>query len=71
VLLAMKMSGEQFACEIKLAAAIKLHETGRLSSGAAARIAGIPRTVFLSKLSEYGVDTFRLSEKDLDEEAVL
>jgi predicted HTH domain antitoxin len=48
-----------------MAAAVKLHELGRLSSGAAARLAGIPRTVFLSRLADYGVDTFSLTEEDL------
>jgi predicted HTH domain antitoxin len=43
-------------------------ELGRLSSGAAANLAGIPRTVFLTKLADYGVDTFRLTEAELAED---
>jgi hypothetical protein len=36
---------------------------GRLSSGAAARLTGFPRTVFfLSTLAEYGIDTFELTK---------
>jgi hypothetical protein len=42
-----------------MAAAVKLFELGQLSSGAAAGLAGIPRVVFLSRLADYGVDTFR------------
>ena len=42
-----------------------------LSSGAAAKLAGIPRVVFLSKLADYGVDTFRLSPHDLAQETSL
>lgn len=38
---------------------------GRLSSGVAAKLAGIPRTVFLSKLAEYDIDTFKLTEEEL------
>jgi predicted HTH domain antitoxin len=57
--------------ELRLAAAVKLFELGRLSSGAAARLAGIPRTLFLTRLANYGVDTFRLTEEDLKAEAVL
>jgi hypothetical protein len=41
-----------------------------MSSGAAA-LAGIPRVVFLSKLSDYGVDTFSLSEEELERETPL
>jgi len=57
--------------ELRLAAAVKLYEMGRLSSGAAAKLAGIPRVVFLSKLADYGVDTFRLSPHDLAQETPL
>jgi predicted HTH domain antitoxin len=55
--------------ELRLAAAIKLYDLGRLSSGIAADLAGVPRVVFLSKLGEFRVDTFRLSEEELRREA--
>jgi predicted HTH domain antitoxin len=48
-----------------LVIAVKLYELGRLSSGAAANLASIPRAVFLSKLADYGVDTFRFTEAEL------
>jgi predicted HTH domain antitoxin len=64
-LLSLHLSDEAAAAEIRLAAAVKLYELGRLSSGAAARLAGIPRVLFLSKLADYGVDTFNLTEDEL------
>jgi len=65
VLLALGLSPEQFTEEVKLLLAVKLYELGRLSSGAAARLAGIPKPLFLTKLADYGVDTFRLTEEEL------
>nr|WP_287523332.1 UPF0175 family protein [Okeania sp. SIO2C2] len=47
---------------------MKLYELGRLSSGAAANLAGIPKVLFLTKLADYGVDTFSLTEAELAEE---
>ncbi|WP_365673210.1 UPF0175 family protein [Okeania sp. SIO3I5] len=56
------------AQEMKLIPAIKLYKLGRLSSGAAANLAGIPKVLFLTKLADYGVDTFQLTEAELAEE---
>lgn len=68
-LIALKLAPAALADELRLAAAMKLYELGRLSSGAAAQLAGLPRTVFLSKLAEYGVPTFRLGEDELRQDA--
>lgn len=57
--------------ELLMAAAVKLYELGRLSSGAAAELAGVPRVEFLQRLSDYGVDTFRLNEAELAREVRL
>ena len=67
-LVALKLSPQGMAEELRLAAAVKLYELGRLSSGAAAALAGIPRAVFLMKLADYGVPTFRMTEDELRED---
>ncbi len=70
-LAALRLTKEEVGDALRMAAAVKLYELGQLSSGAAARLAGIPRVVFLSRLADYGVDTFALSEEDLQREARL
>lgn len=70
-MVALKVSRDAFAAELRMAAAMKYFELGRLSSGAAARLAGVPRTVFLAHLADYGVDTFRLTEDQLERETRL
>lgn len=65
---ALQIPPENLSSEMLLVAAIKLYELGRLSSGAAANLAGIPRSIFLTKLADYGVDSFRLTEAELAED---
>ena len=67
-LAALRLTSEEAADELRLAAAVKLYELGRLSSGAAAGLAGVPRVVFLSRLADYGVGSFQQTEAELKEE---
>jgi predicted HTH domain antitoxin len=51
--------------ELRMLAAVKLFELGKLSSGAAAELVGISKAEFMSKLSDYGVPAITLTEEDL------
>ena len=70
-LVALKVTEAEIGETLRIAAAVKLFELGRLSSGAAARLAGVPRVVFLARLADYGVDTFNLTEEQLQRETRL
>ena len=66
---ALRVSPERLGAELLLAAAMKLYEAGRLSGGAAAELAGVPKPVFIEKLGAYGVAAFRQGEAELQDEA--
>ena len=55
---ALQVSTERLGAELLLAAAVKLYEAGRLSGGAAAELAGVPKPVFLERLRLTGCTRF-------------
>ena len=51
--------------EIRLSSALKLFDLGRISSGLAARLAGMSRVEFLLLCGQYGVSIFQQTETEL------
>ncbi|MBM4064836.1 MAG: UPF0175 family protein [Planctomycetes bacterium] len=66
ILLAEKTDEAAFARELRILAAVKLYELGRLSSGRAAELAGMPRVEFLLTLGRYKVFPFEAELHDLE-----
>jgi predicted HTH domain antitoxin len=62
---AAQLSHGEFARQAQLAMAAKLYEMGRMSSGLAARLAGMPRSVFLWELSKFNVPLINLDAAEL------
>lgn len=62
---AMNLSADEFAREAKLALAVKLFELGRLTSGQAARLAGISRLAFLLECPRFGAASVSWDDEEL------
>ncbi len=69
LLLSLKKTKEQFEQDARFFLAVKLYELGQLSSGKAAKLAGIARVAFLLKLEQYHVSPFQVSLDEIIEEA--
>lgn len=61
----LHLSPGEFEQEAKLAMAVKLFETGRLSSTQAAELAGLPKVVFLHELGRFGVSPIQTEADEL------
>lgn len=68
ILISLKEDASAFAKDMRMSAAVKFYEMGRLSSGRAAELAGVPRVVFLHLLGEYGVSVLDQSREELEED---
>ena len=66
ILLAEKTDELSFARELRILAAVKLYELGRLSSGRAGELAGMSRVEFLLSLGHYKVFPFQAELDDLE-----
>jgi predicted HTH domain antitoxin len=64
----IRMTKEEIEYHIRLMAALKMFELGKISSGKAAELAGISRIEFFEICGRYKVSLFNYPEEDLGEE---
>jgi predicted HTH domain antitoxin len=68
VLMSTGQSREDFVREARFLLALKLFEVGRLSSGRAAEVCGLPRVDFLLAASRAGTPVADLDDEELRRE---
>ena len=68
VLLSLHETPSEFEKEMRLAAAMKVYELGRLSSGRAADLAGMTRVAFLQRASDFKVSVFQQAPEEIEED---
>jgi len=64
----LNLSPDEFEQEAKFALAVKLYEMGRLTSGQAARLAGVSRAMFLLNCQRYGAASVDWDHAEIDAE---
>lgn len=67
----LHVSEAEFEREARMAMAVKLFDTGRLSSGQAAELAGMPRVHFLYELGRWGVSALQVGEDELENDVAV
>lgn len=65
---ALRKSPEDFATEMRLAAAIHWYSKGQISQGKAAEIAGVSRAEFLEELFQRKIPAVQVTLEELREE---
>jgi len=68
VLWALQQEPEEFQREARVALAVKLYETGKLTTGLASKLAGVPRITFMFLLGRYGLSPFGQEPEELKED---
>lgn len=64
----LNLSPETFENEARFALAVKLYELGKLSSGQAAKIAGVSRVIFLLNCTKYGTSSLVWDDEEIASE---
>ena len=66
--LAVALTREELTEQVRLMAALKMFELGKLSSGKAAELAGLSRVAFIEACGRYRVSVFNYSPEEFEKE---
>jgi predicted HTH domain antitoxin len=68
LLLSLKEDESGFEAEAKLLLAVKLYEMGRVTTGMAARLAGMDRVSFMFELDRFGLSPIGIDTDELEQD---
>lgn len=64
----LKLSDSEFSDEVRFLAAAKFYELGKISSGKAAKMAGLDRISFLERLGHYKIPAINIQAEEIEKE---
>ena len=64
----LRTTPENFVDQMRLAAAVKWYEMGKVSQGKGAELAGLSRQAFIEALGSYGVSPIQTTVEQLEAE---
>jgi predicted HTH domain antitoxin len=67
---ALQRTPEEMAQDMGLYTALMLFQQGKLSSGAAAALAGVSRVLFFDLCAKYEIPISQITPKDLEQESL-
>lgn len=64
----LKLSDSEFSDEVRFLAAAKFYELGKISSGKAAKMAGLDRISFIERLGHYKIPAINIQAEEIEKE---
>lgn len=65
---ALRKDKDEFTQELRLVAAVKWYELGKITQGQAAELAGLSRSDFINILAHYQVSPFQYTPEEIETE---
>jgi len=68
ILWALQQEPDEFEEEARLMLALQLYEKGKITTGLAAQLAGVPRTIFIFLMGKHGLSPFGQTPDEVEDD---